>query len=354
MIKICGIIGCYVKDTKNVKKTLRNIFRNQKRRGMQGAGASIYRPAAGKFWRIRRKRPKSVISHKLIAKMQRGDLLLFHHRLPTSTPNTKKCNHPICNEDRRIHLIHNGWLMSPDYHFQRLKKKGHRFETEVRHLSGERIGYGYWNIGGFCDFTDSEAIVHELEENMAGSSMNDSRTVNAMEKSIAAFCGALTFAFVLRGRPKIYLYRGEQPCSVYKDRRGNTWFSSEYPGKTRSGYRLIKHMRKGEIGAIDELSYHSLKMVSSQPSFGSFINGHKWLSSNIGLGATYHSENDSECLKEIVETVYETIIHEQRYWSQYFSVSMIVDMLKDELKDSGVKLSGKGLYKLATDIWEHV
>jgi glucosamine 6-phosphate synthetase-like amidotransferase/phosphosugar isomerase protein len=139
VIRICGIIGCVIRDPRGVKKNLRWIYTSQKERGMRGAGFSIYRPATGTIDRVRAKKPQKLLKDSHLDNLRAGDMLLFHHRLPTSTPNIEACNHPIVNEDGTLHLIHNGWVISASYHYDLLRKKGHVFETEIDNATARTV-----------------------------------------------------------------------------------------------------------------------------------------------------------------------------------------------------------------------
>jgi len=337
VIRICGIIGCVIRDPKGVRKNLRWIYTSQKERGGKGAGFSIYRPSAGTINRVRAKKPQKLLKHKDLGNLRAGDLLLFHHRLPTSTPNIEACNHPIVNEDGTLHLIHNGWVISASYHHDLLRKKGHVFETEilgakvpghsrqrkqttskkkrtrrkvstchdehkgfesrVQESAFEESSVSYEKrtlvtkgLPPFSSFTDSEVIIHEFEEELVrvggqsasgdcpvsagvpgfGLPPSDGEILKALRNTIDDLYGELTFAFFIRGIEKIFIYRGTPPCKVYEDRRGNTWFSSEYPrvkvtGNGHTGrFRFLRNLEYGEAAAISLKSgYENLGIINS-------------------------------------------------------------------------------------------
>lgn len=335
---ICGIIGCKIKSSRQLRKTLWKIYRYQKARGQQGAGVSILRKTPSDTDRVRRRRVKDVIKHKLIDSIQPGDFLLFHHRLPTSTPNIDRCNHPICSETGSIHLAHNGWVSGADYHYKRLKGKGHRFETEILQVSSARLGFHYYGTGEVNNFTDSEVIVHELEDNL-----DHSDIIQAIETTVENLYGSLTFAFFMKGVPSIYLYRGSNPCSVYKDKAGNVWFSSEYP--KHRGFKLIRHMVAGEIGVIDESGFRSLKMCQTFETLESFV----WKNDVVTNGF----ENDFKREKQdIVYDVMDFVQCSSHYIRHGISVAEIADMLRSEFESSGIKSNDRYIYELASDIWD--
>lgn len=327
-------------ENKKIRKTLWSIFKNQKERGVQGAGLSIYRTSQNTIERLRFKKPGSVINHAILKSVRPGDFLLFHHRLPTSTPNIKICNHPISNEKNTIHLIHNGWISGADRHFKRQKQNGHQFDTEILQLSTARLSHRYFGSGEVTNFTDSEVIVHELEDNLDRSDM-----VTAIEDTVDTFFGSLTFAFIIKGVPAIHLYRGDNPCSVFKDTHGNVWFASLFPKRQR--FELIKSLSEGEIARIDNSGFHTLKTCDV---FGS-LDGHLSFRDGIYSGISFENLRNKQ---EVVYDVVDFINSNFWYHRRGISVYDVADLLSAEFESSQLSVSQKEIYKLASDIWENM
>jgi hypothetical protein len=501
VVRICGIIGCVIRDPRGVKKNLRWIYISQQKRGKKGAGFSIYRPGSGTFRRVRAKNPATLFKHRYLDQLDKGDLVLFHHRLPTSSPNMERCNHPIVNEDRSLHLVHNGWVTSASYHYDLLREKGHVFETEIaakqakvsrkpkkkqmrskakaevqlqtqqewaagqcraplygpdgmsyrvqkqgfRGLqyadnSGGDCGGRFGRSGGYIGiqnslgarampssalFTDSEILVHELEEELAqlrgggasgsgalgsgglGGGGNvgvvqppaDSQVLKALDNMVEGLYGALTFAFILRGVDKIFIFRGSPPCFVYTDSMGNTWFSSEYPKPSRGNgtgtgiFRLVRNLQHGEAAAISlRNGYQRLGVIStcSYNSHYSYGQGFgewnypanqatltNWASGSgrgtlgkagltatepVGQSASFDSHDSVvqrlddavfEALEESVANVWEQITDDEwGYGRRYVPLSFVQNLLKAEAARTGVGVPGRALRKAALDIWE--
>jgi len=337
------------------------IFKNQKERGTQGAGLSLYIPDKRKIIRIRKKHPKTVLKSALIDKAVKGSILLFHHRFPTSTPNIAKCNHPICNEDKTLHLIHNGWLTSPYHHFQRLREKGHRFETQIKQLSTARLSYSYYNTGEVYNYTDTESIVHELEDNVWENNWSKLNLIKAIEETVDNIYGAITFAILKQGIPEIFLHRGSPPCSLYLDKRENIWFSSLFP-ENRKSFRLIKEMEEGEIASIGEKGYISHKIIDPFKSNNHFGTMNRFSSLDLfGTISTERSKticdhytSDTKNIGEVIEDVWITLSENGPYIGRYISLSQIADILSNELESSRIQVSTTRLYALATEIWESI
>lgn len=243
-----------VRNNRGILGRLRTIFENQKSRGEEGAGMSVLHTEKGILRRVRKLTPQQILRSKHFNKVRRGDLILFHHRLPTSTPNLKQCNHPICNEDETIHLIHNGWILDYEEQYSRLKAEGHLFETEVIDENIYKYGSKSYVYRTDAKITDSEVIVH-LVEKYAGNGMY----IDAIEKVVKATCGTFAFAFLVKGHDKIYLYNGRQGIHVYKDSKNNIYFSSQYPSK--KGFSHIRKLGYGEIGELDFFGYRKVGMV---------------------------------------------------------------------------------------------
>jgi len=489
VVRICGIIGCVIRDPRGVKKNLRWIYTSQQKRGKKGAGFSIYRPGSGTFRRVRAKKPDTLFKHRYLGQLDKGDLVLFHHRLPTSSPNIERCNHPIVNEDRSLHLVHNGWVTSASYHYDLLRTKGHVFETEItakqatasrkpkpRNQGKKRnslkhgrkqswpqargeawmpgqlranphgregagllaqdsgfqrlyycAGIGARTIASSARFTDSEILVHELEEELrqlrGGGAINggggtlsgglgggnggvvqppaDSQVLKALGNLVDSLFGALTFAFIIRGADKIFIFRGSPPCFVYTDFRGNTWFSSEYPkpstgiGTGTGIFRLVRNLQHGEAAAISlRNGYQRLGVIStcaynSHYGYGQGFGGweypanqatlRNWASgggrgrldlkddkatANEPVGRCAGTDTPAsavqrldgavfEALEESAANVWEQIMDDE-HWHEmrYVSLSFVRNLLDAELARTGVRVPGRALRKAALDIWE--
>ncbi len=241
---MCGIIGVVVrdKDEMSVVKNLFRIWRNQCKRGNEGAGVSIL--SGGKLKRVRDVCPSALFSimyYNFWKKLRVGDCVIFHHRLPTSggKGDVINANHPFSNENGDIHLIHNGIINNRDVLYEKLIKYGHKFESVVDR--GTK----------FEDYTDSEILVHMLENN---SDMK--KGIEFMSKKVF---GTLAMAFMKEGEDKIWLYRINNPIKIFKDRVGNIYFASEKPKK---GFKTISNVDPNIIYNISEEGIVRIKKKS--------------------------------------------------------------------------------------------
>lgn len=232
---MCGILGVIIKKKgRNLKvvKNLYKIYKNQHLRGKDGAGLTVY--SGGRMKRIRNIEPEvlfSIMYFKFWRKLQNGDIVLFHHRWPSSggQGDSIRSNHPLANEDGSIHLIHNGVIGNVDDLYNKLIQIGHRFESNICKKEG------YYNI------TDSEVLVHLLETHE-----DVKESIKFLAKNVE---GSLAIAFVKRGDDGVWLYRERNPIEVFRDVHGNVYFASEMPED-----KSIKR-----LGTIDERTLYKLE-----------------------------------------------------------------------------------------------
>jgi len=243
---MCGILGCYVKEgePKEQFKVLFDTFKQQSSRGMQGAGVSILNNDKGIQIRKRENNPYCLFSSyysKLWDNMKKDSLVLFHHRFPTSTPNEPKFNHPICNEDKSIHLIHNGHISNYVELCNELFKEGHEFET---YKHSESI------------VTDTEVLVHLIENSKEKHGLDWYKICKDLEEK-AHGCYAIAVTF--KEENKIYLFANDNPIELSYDIEGNTFFSSEF--HKESGLIYYRTLEDGETGIIDKSGYENVGVV---------------------------------------------------------------------------------------------
>lgn len=241
---MCGIIGAIIKDGGKVAERLEGIYENQKYRGQDGAGYAIAR--AGHRFRVRFRTPAKAIKFAKRETFKAGDRLLFHHRYPTSTPNYPAFNHPLSNEDGSIMLIHNGHISNDGKLLKKLADT-HQFETLIG-LEGRKTK----------TITDSEVIVHLLEENLPPEAIVGG--FKGIVEGFKAMADGLegTFAIGVLMGEVIYLFKKSNPIVVFSDPEGNVWFASLFPkGKD---YTQIAELQDGELGMLSKAGYTRLKV----------------------------------------------------------------------------------------------
>lgn len=139
---MCGIIFAESFVNHDVTPVILTQYEKQKNRGTEGFG--LYDRNANHLVR-------STTEHgikKWLSKYQ-ATSVLFHHRFPTSTDNTKNACHPFSTKDyfdTNYVLVHNGWISNA-------------YELATAH---EKLGIEYHSVQDDGRFNDSEALLWDV------------------------------------------------------------------------------------------------------------------------------------------------------------------------------------------------
>src|SRR3990167_897064 len=140
---MCGIITSISlnKDKFNNVNMVLNQFTKQRLRGLAGFGFVAVDVAGNKIEYVTTKREEDVIER--LRQLGNNDLLFFHHRQPTSSPNHVEANHPIKIEnwdklDYKYFLIHNGHITNSDVLKKEHEKGGWKYTTSVNFHWGSK------------------------------------------------------------------------------------------------------------------------------------------------------------------------------------------------------------------------
>ncbi len=214
---MCGVIGMYVVDSKKVVDDIKTIMKSQISRGKEGFGASVLMVDGGMLHVRERWETYGEVWESSFWKIPSdGDFLLFHNRLPTSTPNITECNHPIANEDESIMMVHNGhvWVSS---HEENHMFKNHHFETllTTKRYIGDRL------IDESYEYTDSEYAVHQLEDLIDGG-----KTILEAVEHVGDQHTACSFLYTLTKTKGIYFSSNMQDLTYQVMKSGNKVISS--------------------------------------------------------------------------------------------------------------------------------
>lgn len=258
---MCGIIGTVI--NKKPLAQIRNIevlYEEQQSRGNEGYGIAN----TTKMKRVRGKNLLDVLGWRntnFIKSFKKNDALLFHHRKPTSTENTEKTAHPFFNENKTISLIHNGVIGNDKELYKKLKRKGHKFETE-QYENRKKV------------FNDSEVILHQFEENLKKTNNDVKESLKQLLKQLR---GSYAIAIGFKNEHKIYLLKIVSPCIISKSPEGNYFFSSELKGvytysncglkpkqKNADGFELVKKLEDGEFGVLTKNGYEKLGVLKKK------------------------------------------------------------------------------------------
>ena len=162
---MCGIIWVKQRNEKPAVKKLRKLYHAQKHRGQLGFGyVEIGKDKVGELARTRYEEE----IFKTLSKSTAREVL-FHHRFPTSTPNTPNTAHPIPVDNTKLKYgyygVHNGIITNPGDLKKAHEKEGYEYTTELRvgvYSESERMFYDDTKKDNV--FNDSEAFIIDLAQ----------------------------------------------------------------------------------------------------------------------------------------------------------------------------------------------
>lgn len=244
---MCGIIGSVVGSDKKYNKLKNSLFRiyeNQQTRGKQGAGFSRLKKESTEIDFKRFKNPSEMFKEfKEKILLNKGDLILLHHRTPTCTSNEPELNHPLTGEDGFVSLIHNGSVWNAENFFEEYKDEIQTIEQKGKHTK----------------YTDSEIIRILIEEEIRkNDEYDDDVIVKAIKETCKKIKGNFAIAFTVKGDNGIWLFKNGNPLLVYQDNRGNWLFSSEYP----KGFGRFGEATSFVDGQIAKLTENGLENIN--------------------------------------------------------------------------------------------
>lgn len=128
---MCGLIWIKRKDGKKAYKNVLKRYRAQQHRGKEGYGYVAIQDNKVVSYK------RAVTELEIIKLMEKevASEILFHHRLPTSTPNLEETAHPIkvSNHylDHEYFFAHNGVIRNTEDLKKEHEKLGFRYNTEL-------------------------------------------------------------------------------------------------------------------------------------------------------------------------------------------------------------------------------
>lgn len=176
---MCGIVYYHNKNVHSVVKPLLKRFRAQRTRGTQGFGFVSLSLEDRKLTAYQRRADEKEITKELEElrdnKELKSNAILFHHRMPTSTPNLAECAHPFVVKHAELEdiyfVVHNGVISNDDDMKELHEALGYKYTTEVIKqeswtTSGDNpIRYTYEKE---TKFNDSEALAIDLARFIEG------------------------------------------------------------------------------------------------------------------------------------------------------------------------------------------
>lgn len=112
---MCGIIGVF-KKTGDANRDVANIFQEQADRGNKGFGTLFIKDK--KIIEISRACEPALFIHDLLNKDNLANMIVSHHRFPTSSDNLLSQTHPIVVANKNLnfdyYVVHNGVINNED------------------------------------------------------------------------------------------------------------------------------------------------------------------------------------------------------------------------------------------------
>lgn len=129
---MCGIVSLIKRkdDGVSTNKTILGMFKSQKERGTEGLGFVSFDEIITSYQR----RETEIEIERVLDKIESRSIM-FHHRLPTSTPNFADCTHPIKVSHKELkhdyYLIHNGIISNDSILHDKHIEAGYEYTTRI-------------------------------------------------------------------------------------------------------------------------------------------------------------------------------------------------------------------------------
>ncbi len=130
---MCGIITIVKRndDGLSTASTILGMLKSQIHRGKEGFGYVAFNDAIDGY--VRRE-TQAEIERPLERATSRS--IMFHHRLPTSTPNFADCTHPIKVSHKELphdyYVIHNGMISNHSLLHDKHVELGYKYQTTIK------------------------------------------------------------------------------------------------------------------------------------------------------------------------------------------------------------------------------
>lgn len=158
---MCGITYIKKLDNTLASRAIKKRFENQIERGTQGFG--FLELKEGKFIGVSRAEEKA--EAMLYLGKSQADEILFHHRIPTSTPNMVESTHPIkvSHPDSKFeyYVVHNGIISNDVKLRENHLKLGYKYTTELTTIRKTIL-----NEYVDTEWNDSEAVAIDFVESI--------------------------------------------------------------------------------------------------------------------------------------------------------------------------------------------
>lgn len=219
---MCGIVGCILKENKNVAPILFECISNLEYRGYDSVGLATY---DNKINIKKAKGDIESVNSKLNFEKMKGCLGIAHTRWASTGKPTDENAHPHLDEANTLAIVHNGTLENYNELKKELLNEGHTFKST----------------------TDSEVIAHLIKRFMdKGFSLE-----NALRKSSQKLKGSYAIvAMSSDEKDKIVAIRKDSPLIVAYGKEGY-FVASDMPAILGYAKDVIRP-KDGEIAILDK------------------------------------------------------------------------------------------------------
>ncbi len=196
---MCGIVGYIGKE--NALDIIIEGLKHLEYRGYDSAGVAFVEKK--KIKKIREKGKVDLLKKSIEETKIKVHSAIGHTRWATHGSPTKENTHPHSDCKNRIAIVHNGIIENYLELKRMLKEKKHRFSSE----------------------TDTEVIVHLLEENLKHYPIFDSilNTINMLK-------GSFALLFIFADYPELMIGVRKNSPLIFAEKDNNFYFSSDIIG----------------------------------------------------------------------------------------------------------------------------
>jgi predicted glutamine amidotransferase len=223
---MCGLVVARSLKKGHTGQKVYSLYKKQEKRGKRGFGYVAIKD--GKLSKIYRSTTEDGIKKYLLK--DRSDMILFHHRLPTSTVNTLGTTHPMSVEHDELGydyiFAHNGIINNANHLKGKHEDIGYLYKTEMRDITYTE----YINV------KDSDGKnAKELSEAVSATKFNDSESlaielamyIEGKTQRVRTF-GPVAFwgLSLYKGTNRVHkIYYGRNEGRELNSSKNNKWFS---------------------------------------------------------------------------------------------------------------------------------
>jgi predicted glutamine amidotransferase len=225
---MCGLVYGHSLDKRPVNNYILEQYKKQRSRGTEGFGVFD-----GQFNHLIHHPSEKGIKRWL--KRYQSNILMFHHRNPTSTINVRRACHPFSTGDyfgdNEYILIHNGYIWNADDRFVDHQEMGIQYKSLLQDLT----------------FNDSESLLWDFALYMEGK-------IDKIESggAIAFICVKLVDGELTN----LYFGRNSNPLHMDNTSKG-LFLASEGKGKMIDAYTLYDYTYADNMYSLTDLELGS-------------------------------------------------------------------------------------------------